>query len=82
MAAITIRRLSDQTHERLKARAARAGRSTEAEIRAILEEATAPAQPKERIKLGDEIHQRFKKLGGVTLKLPPRNTVPRPIAFE
>ena len=39
MAAITIRNLSDETHRALKARAALSGRSTEAEIRLILEQA-------------------------------------------
>ena len=42
MPAITIRRLSAETHRALKVRAARNGRSTEAEIRHILEAAAAP----------------------------------------
>ncbi|MBB2890641.1 FitA-like ribbon-helix-helix domain-containing protein [Flexivirga oryzae] len=41
MSAITIRNLSGETHRALKARAAAHGRSTEAEVRAILDEATA-----------------------------------------
>ena len=49
MAAITIRNLSAETHRALKMRAKRHGRSTEAEVRAILEQA---ARPQERIKLG------------------------------
>lgn len=49
MAAITIRNLPEETHRALKVRAARHGRSTEAEIRDILEQA---ARPEERIKLG------------------------------
>jgi plasmid stability protein len=39
MAAVTIRNLSDEAHRALKARAARNARSTEAEMRAILEAA-------------------------------------------
>ena len=39
MPAVVIRKLDDETHEALKERASRHGRSTEAEIRAILEEA-------------------------------------------
>ena len=39
MAAVTIRNLTDETHRALKQRAAHHGRSTEAEIRAILEDA-------------------------------------------
>lgn len=41
MAAITIRALSDETKARLRVRAARNGRSTEAEVRAILDAAVA-----------------------------------------
>ncbi|MCV0396445.1 MAG: plasmid stabilization protein [Rhizobiaceae bacterium] len=49
MPAVTIRNLSSETHRALKVRAARNGRSTEAEIRDILEKA---AQPERRIRLG------------------------------
>jgi len=42
MPAVTIRNLSDATHRALKARAAQHGRSTEAEMRAILETAVHP----------------------------------------
>lgn len=41
MAILNIRNLSDATHHRLRLRAARRGRSMEAEARAILEHATA-----------------------------------------
>ncbi|WP_105403759.1 MULTISPECIES: plasmid stabilization protein [unclassified Neorhizobium] len=49
MPAVTIRNLSDETHRALRVRAAHHGRSTEAEIRDILE---AAVRPPERIKLG------------------------------
>jgi plasmid stability protein len=49
MAAVTIRNLSAETHRALKARAAKHGHSTEAEIRDILDEAVRPPQ---RPKLG------------------------------
>jgi plasmid stability protein len=49
MPAITIRNLPVETHRALKMRAAQHGRSTEAEIRDILEKAT---RPEGRIKLG------------------------------
>ena len=42
MAAIVIRNLSPETHRALQARAARHGRSTEAEARTILDEAVRP----------------------------------------
>lgn len=40
MAVLTIRNLPDEVRERLRLRAARAGRSMEAEVRAILTEAS------------------------------------------
>ena len=49
MPAVTIRNLSEETHRALKVRAAHHGRSTEAEIREILEAAVRPAG---RVKLG------------------------------
>lgn len=49
MAAVTIRNLPEETHRALRVRAAQHGRSTEAEIRDILEKA---AKPPGRIKLG------------------------------
>jgi plasmid stability protein len=49
MPAVTIRNLSDETHRALKVRAARHGRSTEAEIRDIIEQAVFPPG---RVKLG------------------------------
>ena len=52
MAAIVIRNLSPETHRALQARAAQHGRSTEAEARAILDEAVRPA---ERIKFGSAL---------------------------
>lgn len=49
MPAVTIRNLSDETHRALRVRAAHHGRSTEADIRDIIEVA---ARPPERVKLG------------------------------
>ncbi|MBX5159245.1 plasmid stabilization protein [Rhizobium sp. NZLR3b] len=49
MPAVTIRNLSDEAHRALRVRAAHHGRSTEAEIRDILE---AAVRPSERVKLG------------------------------
>jgi plasmid stability protein len=42
MAAVTVRNLPDKIHRALKVRAAQNGRSTEAEIRRILEDAVSP----------------------------------------
>ena len=49
MSAVTIRNLPEETHRALRVRAAINGRSTEAEIRAILEDAV---RPEGRVKLG------------------------------
>ena len=42
MAMLTVRNLSDEVHRALRVRAALRGRSTEAEVRAILEETVMP----------------------------------------
>ncbi len=49
MSAVTIRNLPEATHRALKMRAARNGRSTEAEIRDIIESAV---RPQDRVRLG------------------------------
>ena len=49
MASVTIRNVPDDVHRALRVRAAQHGRSTEAEIRDILEKA---AKPEDRVKLG------------------------------
>lgn len=52
MSAVTVRNLPDETHRALKLLAAQHGRSTEAEIREILENAV---RPKARVKVGSEL---------------------------
>ena len=54
MAAVTIRNLSEETHRALKLRATRHNRSTEAEMRAILE---AAVRSEERVRLGSELFE-------------------------
>ncbi|TIR15974.1 MAG: Arc family DNA-binding protein [Mesorhizobium sp.] len=49
MTAVTIRNLPEETHRALRVRAAINGRSTEAEIRAILEDAV---RPEGRVRVG------------------------------
>jgi len=46
---ITVRNLPEETHQALRVRAAQNGRSTEAEVRAILESAV---RPQDRMKVG------------------------------
>ncbi len=66
MAAITIRNLSDETHRALRRRAAENGRSTESEVRAILDEAVRPAT---RLKWGSALVAAFAPSGGVDLDI-------------
>lgn len=70
MATLTVRGLDPDTYARLRAEAARHGRSVEAEVRAILQEQLAP-QPGER-NLGSRIRARFQELDG-DLELPGRH---------
>jgi plasmid stability protein len=63
MSAIVIRNLLPETHRALQARAARHGRSTEAEAGMILDEAV---RPPERIKLRTALAAPF---GGLDLKI-------------
>lgn len=60
MAAVTIRNLSEETHRALKIRAAQHNRSTEAEIRAILE---AAVRPEGRLRLGSTLAEMSRKVG-------------------
>lgn len=52
MPAITVRNLPDEVHRALRVRAATHGRSTEAEIRDILESAV---MPQKRARMGDAL---------------------------
>ena len=79
MAALSIRDLDDSVKEQLRLRAARNGRSMEAEIRAILTSAVAEETP--RADLFTALTKRFTQLGGVDLATPPRTTSPRAAAL-
>lgn len=70
MAALSIRNLDDVVKERLRVRAASHGRSMEAEVRAILEEAVADGN--DSAGLFHVMLDRFGAIGGVELDLPPR----------
>jgi plasmid stability protein len=70
MAALSIRNLDDAVKQRLLVRAARHGRSMEAEARAILTEAVQ--EPADSAGLFTALLDRFSKLGGVDLDLPAR----------
>ena len=65
MPAVTVRNLSYETHRALKHRAKQHGTSTEAEIRAILEEAVFPPN---RILLGSELEAFGRKYGPIEVE--------------
>ncbi len=75
MATLTVRGLDDATKTRLRVRAAHHGRSMEAEVRAILEDALPSETPSSG--LGSRIHARFAAIGGAEFDLPTRRELPR-----
>ena len=81
MASITIRNLDDKVKTRLRIRAAGHGRSMEEEARQILAEVVEQELAPEKL-LGTALHELFKSLGGVELKLPPREPMRNPPPFE
>ena len=60
MAMLTVRNLPDDVHRALRVRAAQHGRSTEAEVRAILEMAV---KPESRLRMGEALAERSRKIG-------------------
>jgi len=77
MSAVTVRNLPEATHRALKLRAAQHGRSTEAEIRLILENAVAP-----RIGMGSALAAIGQKLGGIELDFSRDKRPAEPANFE
>ena len=71
MAALSIRNLDETVKRRLLLRAARHGRSMEAEARAILTEAVSEGV--DSAGLFTALLDRFSGLGGVDLDLPERD---------
>ncbi|MCG5261354.1 Arc family DNA-binding protein [Cupriavidus gilardii] len=60
MAILTIRNVPDEVHRALRMRAAVHGRSTEAEVRQILENAVMSEQ---RVRLGDALAEIGRRVG-------------------
>ncbi|WDZ81677.1 plasmid stabilization protein (plasmid) [Ensifer adhaerens] len=60
MAILTVRNVPDEVHRALRVRAAIHGRSTEAEVREILERAVKPEQ---RVRIGDALAELSGRLG-------------------
>lgn len=77
MASVTVRNLPEATHRALQLRAAQHGRSTEAEIRLILENAVAPT-----IGLGSALVAIGQQLGGIELDLTRDKRSVEPASFE
>jgi plasmid stability protein len=76
MAAVVVRSLPDETLRALKQRAARSGRSTEAEIREIL--ANAVRSP---VAVGSALARIGRQLGGVEFEARPKRSPVRPARF-
>lgn len=79
MASVTVRNIPDETHRALRVRAAMHGLSTEAEIRAILENAV---RPEGRIKLGSLLAEIGREVGSVDLEIERDRTPTEPVSFE
>jgi plasmid stability protein len=79
MATLTVRNLPDEVHRALRIRAAMHERSTEAEVRDILEKAV---KPEGRIKLGSLLSEIGQSIGGVDLSIERDQTPAQPMTFE
>ncbi len=84
MSTITVRNLPDEVHRALRIRAATHGRSTEAEIRHILE---ATVRPSERLRMGSALADLSRRVGltdaDIDLIESARDKTPaQPVGFE
>ncbi len=77
MSSVTVRNLPEETHRALKLRAAQHGRSTEAEIRNILQSAVQP-----KLGIGSALAAIGHSLGGVELDLRRDPTSAAAARFE
>jgi plasmid stability protein len=79
MGSLNVRNLSDATHKALRIQAARHGRSMEAEVRAILDDAM---NPKGKLGLGSMLAAIGRDFGGVDLNIARDTTQAEPARFE
>ena len=79
MGSLNVRNLSDATHKALRIQAARHGRSMEAEVRAILDDAMTP---KRKPGLGSMLAAIGRDFGGVDLDIARDRTQAEPANFE
>lgn len=77
MTSLTIRNIDARLKARLRIRAARHGRSMEAEVRTILRDAVTAEQAGSE-NLAVVITRRFQPLGGVDLEVAPREAMREP----
>ena len=84
MATITVRDLDDEVKQKLRERAAKNGRSMEAEVRAVLVDAVTVKEPVVEYGLATHIRNRLAQVDGfVDLELPDRSQqMPGPSVFE
>lgn len=83
MATLTIRKIDDELKEKLRVRAARHGRSMEAEVRDILEREVLQSPLVEK-GFGTRLHEHFREAGlvGLELELPSRTEPARFVDFD
>ncbi|MGN7983736.1 FitA-like ribbon-helix-helix domain-containing protein [Burkholderia sp. 22313] len=79
MPVITVRNLPDEVHRALRIRAAQHGRSTEAEVRDILEQAVRPGG---RPRLGTLLAEIGREADGVDLHVRRDTSPTDPMSFE
>ena len=79
MATIIVRNLPEETHRALKSRAAAHRRSTEAEVRNILEQAVRPSR---RLKIGSELAAFGRRAGGLDLDIRRDSTPASKAKFD
>ena len=77
MPSVTVRKLAEETHRALKLRATRHGRSTEAEIRNILERAVRPS-----VGMGSALVAIGRSLGGVEFEIRRDSSPVAAASFE
>lgn len=79
MGSLNVRNLSDETHKALRIQAARHGRSMEAEVRAILDDAL---NPEKKPGLGSMLAAIGRDFDGVDLNIERDTTRAEPASFE
>ena len=79
MGALTVRKISDEVHAALKDRARQNGRSTEAEVRAIIESSLGLAAKKG---MGTALEEIGKAVGGIDLDITRDKTPARFAVFD